>query len=187
MIRFIAGEHIEGTDHDRVRYGHNGAFLFPGARASRIIQGRQVGPLGQRGGRRRIASDRSAGPGGLSSGSSPSAACPRFRRCQERRRSTPPGARQCQTGPIRRGTGANRHTVIHCSAGASADRGRVGVGSRCARARRDGARASCTGGHASRDGLHACRTIIVVVCAPDATVIDAVVMRLVVDDIDTQV
>jgi hypothetical protein len=48
MIRFVAGEPGERTDHDRVRHGPEGAFLAP-ARGQSRRPGRHGGPLRQRG------------------------------------------------------------------------------------------------------------------------------------------
>jgi hypothetical protein len=48
LIRFVAREHVEGTDHHRVGHRHNGAFLPPPGRQA-MIQGRHVRALGQRG------------------------------------------------------------------------------------------------------------------------------------------
>jgi hypothetical protein len=58
MLGFVAGEPVEGTDHDRVRHGHEGAFLAP-ARGQPMIQGRQGGSRGQR---RRRRQWRQTGP-----------------------------------------------------------------------------------------------------------------------------
>jgi hypothetical protein len=58
MIRFVAGESMAGTDHDRVCHGHDGACLAP-ARGQALIQGRRGGPLGPG---RRLRQRRQPGP-----------------------------------------------------------------------------------------------------------------------------
>src|SRR5262249_30324421 len=44
-IGFMAREHMEGTDHDRMGDGDDGSFLPPTG-GQTLIQGRQIGPLG---------------------------------------------------------------------------------------------------------------------------------------------
>src|SRR5215510_12665924 len=60
MVRYIAGEHIKDTLHDRVRDRDDGP-LFPTTGGQTLIQRREIRPLGPYGGMGELGQDGSQG------------------------------------------------------------------------------------------------------------------------------
>jgi len=60
VIRFLTGEHMKDTDHDRVGHGDDG-LLLPTAYGETLIQRREIGALGMHGRMRQLGQDRPEG------------------------------------------------------------------------------------------------------------------------------